>query len=162
MRKKLAQRKRLAQRKPKALRIEVMSRGVRAPRTFVEQVVPLLVKELFLSKLHQQAIRRLRAAEALLVVFVSDQEIRRLNGEFRGKPKPTDVLSFEPVEPDSLGELVIGWDVIKRQAREHRHSQQAELCYMLLHGLLHLLRYDHGPRMFAIQDRIFDRLRTRF
>lgn len=147
-------------RKPVGLTVEVVSRDVRAPRAFVLKSLPLIVRELLKEPLNQQAKLRLKFAESLMVAFVTDKEIARLNGDFRGKPRPTDVLSFDPVEPGSLGELVIALDVIKRQAKDHEHSKRAELGYMLLHGVLHLLGYDHGPRMFAIQDRVFDRLRA--
>jgi len=68
---------------------------------------------------------------------VSDREIRTLNREFRGKDTPTDVLSFPPAD------IAIALGVARRQASEMGHSVQTELRVLALHGLLHLLGYDH-------------------
>lgn len=108
--------------------------------------------------------KQLAAASSVTVVFVDRSRMRRLNSKFRGKNKPTDVLSFAAVDEGSLGELVIALEVIRAQAREHGLSMQDELAYMLLHGVLHLLGYDHegskreAAAMFAIQDRVFARI----
>ena len=98
------------------------------------------------------------------MVFVDATEMRRLNREYRGKDYATDVLSFEGVEPDSLGELVLCQAVLREQAQRTGLTPRHELGYMLVHGVLHLLGYDHetGPddeaRMFALQDEIFAKL----
>jgi len=76
--------------------------------------------------------------------------MRALNRQFRGKDKVTDVLSF-PADPSTplrasrafMGDIVIAAGVSKRQAREAGHSAQTELRVLALHGLLHLLGYDH-------------------
>jgi probable rRNA maturation factor len=108
-----------------------------------------------------------RTARGLVsVALVTDGEIRRLNREHRGKDVPTDVLSF-PVRPQALGprphrdaalaspgpralspgpllgDLAIATGVARRQAREHGHALTVELRVLALHGLLHLLGYDH-------------------
>jgi len=86
-----------------------------------------------------------RARGTINVALVSDREIRRLNREFRGKNKTTDVLSFPSPGPraPSLGDIAIAMGVARRQAREIGHSVQTELRVLALHGLLHLLGYDH-------------------
>jgi probable rRNA maturation factor len=99
----------------------------------------------------------------LTIAFVSKKEIKKLNKLYRKKNKPTDILSFSPVEPGSLGELAISLDVIKAQANEHGLIQQFELGYMLIHGMLHLLGHDHkkpkeAKKMFKIQDELFQKL----
>lgn len=132
---------------------------VRSPRAFVVRSLRQMERELRRSKLRAQALRRLDSVNEVSVVFVKSSEIRRLNREFRQKDRPTDILSFDPSEPQSLGELVIAVDVIRRQAKEHDLSLNQELGYMLLHGVLHLLGYDHGTKMFGIQDSIFERLK---
>ena len=71
------------------------------------------------------------------IALVTDREIRRLNREFRGKDRPTDVLSFPP------SDIAIAKGVARRQAREMGHSEQTEWRVLALHGLLHLLGYDH-------------------
>ena len=74
------------------------------------------------------------------IAFIDDPTMRRLNRKFRGKSKTTDVLTFPG---DNSCEIVISVDQAKRQARSERHSIATELRYLLLHGILHGLGYDH-------------------
>lgn len=92
-----------------------------------------------------------RARGTVTVVLVGDAAMRRLNREWRGKDYATDVLSF-PADDDGprvrgrlrhLGDVVIATGVAGRQAREARHAYGTELKVLALHGLLHLLGYDH-------------------
>jgi len=80
------------------------------------------------------------------VLLTSDAEIKRLNRVFRGKNKPTDILSF-PTPPElaaqTAGDLAISLDTAARQAAEHGHSLAVEIKILLLHGLLHLAGEDH-------------------
>lgn len=82
------------------------------------------------------------------LVLVGDRRIHALNREFRGYDKPTDVLSF-PCRPDDtegesyLGDIVISVETARRQAVAHRVGLVRELQVLALHGLLHLLGYDH-------------------
>ena len=71
------------------------------------------------------------------IALVSDARIRALNKQFRRKDAPTDVLSFEP------GDIAIATGVARRQARHAGHSYATELRVLALHGLLHLIGYDH-------------------
>lgn len=80
----------------------------------------------------------------LSIAIVSDRRMRALNRQFRGKNKVTDVLSFPAESRGFLGDIVIAGGVSKRQAREAGHSTQTELRVLALHGLLHLLGYDHA------------------
>ena len=79
----------------------------------------------------------------LSIAIVSDRRMRALNRQFRGKDKVTDVLSFPSDSRGFLGDIVIAAGVSKRQAREAGHSAATELRVLALHGLLHLLGYDH-------------------
>jgi probable rRNA maturation factor len=79
----------------------------------------------------------------LSIAIVSDRRMRALNRQFRGKDKVTDVLSFPADSRGFMGDIVIAAGVSKRQAREAGHSAQTELRVLALHGLLHLLGYDH-------------------
>jgi probable rRNA maturation factor len=85
----------------------------------------------------------------LSVLLVSDAEMRRLNRDWRGRDRPTDVLSFAQREgaggaPDGLlGDVVISVDTARRQARSGRRPLGREAERLLVHGLLHLLGYDH-------------------
>jgi probable rRNA maturation factor len=69
--------------------------------------------------------------------------MRALNRQFRGKDMATDVLSFPSESRGFLGDIVIAAGVAARQARDAGHSVQTELRVLSLHGLLHLLGYDH-------------------
>lgn len=81
------------------------------------------------------------------VTFVTRAQMKALNRKFRGKDRPTDVLSFPAPEifarQGHLGDLVICEPVLERQAKEAGHSPIEELHVLLIHGLLHLLGYDH-------------------
>jgi probable rRNA maturation factor len=113
----------------------------------------------------------------LSLMIVGDGEIRRLNREFRGKDRATDVLSFPQLEPARelersrraltvdapplvLGDIVISIDTARRQARELGQRVAARIRTLLIHGMLHLLGYDHerslaeARRMFACEHEL--------
>lgn len=106
--------------------------------------------------------------QGITIVFLDPLPAKKLNKQFRGKDYATDILSFDGEEPGQLGELILCPMVLKAQAKEHGHSFKAELGYMLIHGVLHLLGYDHekskkeAAQMFKIQDQLFDRLCAKF
>ncbi|MDR3565193.1 MAG: rRNA maturation RNase YbeY [Negativicutes bacterium] len=88
------------------------------------------------------------------VIFVDDEYIRGLNLQYRGKDCATDVLSFALNEGDEpevydgpeetlLGDIVISLETAARQAEEFGHNLQRELSYLAVHGMLHLLGFDH-------------------
>lgn len=84
------------------------------------------------------------------VVFVDDGEMRNLNRNFRSVNKSTDVLAFPMndgrfavINPELLGDIVISVPMARKQAEIHEHSLERELTILLIHGLLHLLGYDH-------------------
>ena len=88
-----------------------------------------------------------RARGTVTVALVSDREIQSLNRRFRGVNKTTDVLSFPSRESRApspeLCDIAIARGVARRQAREAGHSERTEWRVLALHGLLHLLGYDH-------------------
>ena len=91
-----------------------------------------------------QAAARLRGQ--VTVLLTTDATIRRLNRQFRGKNKATDVLSFPASAPGPLkiaGDLAISIPIASRQAGERGHSLGTEIKVLMLHGLLHLAGYDH-------------------
>jgi probable rRNA maturation factor len=77
------------------------------------------------------------------IAFVSDRRIRKLNQQFRGVDKATDVLSFPADEPDNLGDVAISVDTAAKQAKENGLQFDNEIAQLILHGLLHLSGYDH-------------------
>lgn len=79
----------------------------------------------------------------LSLVLCSDAHIAALNGQWRDKPDPTDVLSFPQDDPVVLGDLVLSIPTAQRQAEERGYALRDELRVLLVHGLLHLLGYDH-------------------
>lgn len=84
-----------------------------------------------------------RARGELTIALISDAAMRRLNARFRGLDHATDVLSFPSDEPGVLGDIAIATGVAARQARRLGHAAHVELRVLALHGLLHLLGYDH-------------------
>jgi len=93
----------------------------------------------------------------VVVALVSDARVRELNARYRGKNSTTDVLSFPAGEPGILGEVVVASGVARRQARQAGHPVQAELRVLALHGLLHLLGYDHerdDGQMARVEQRL--------
>lgn len=110
------------------------------------------------------------------VTFVRSAAIHRINRDYRGIDRPTDVISFavrddtdgfEDVEEETdLGDIFININYAKRQAKEYGHSEKREICFLFTHGLLHCLGYDHmtekdEKEMFALQDRILDPIVSR-
>lgn len=77
----------------------------------------------------------------LSIAFIGDMVMRRLNKRYRGKDRPTDVLSFRGNGND-LGEILIDYAQIKRQAKKYSKSVKEELIFILVHGLLHLIGYE--------------------
>jgi len=79
------------------------------------------------------------------LILTTDEEIKKLNKEHRNKDKATDVLSFplENIPGMPLGSIVISVDTAKRGAEEFGHSVENEIKLLFIHGLLHLLGYDH-------------------
>ena len=91
-----------------------------------------------------------RSRAELSVALVDDDEIAGLNGNHRGKHRPTDVLSFSLLEGDHsehrgamLGDVVIGFETAARQARTAHRGFDDEVFRLLIHGTLHLLGWDH-------------------
>jgi probable rRNA maturation factor len=98
----------------------------------------------------------------LAVLITGDRRIQELNRHYRDLDAPTDVLSFPAGEPmpgmaeisPHLGDIIISLPYATRQAAERGHSVTAELQLLTIHGLLHLLGYDHAER--ADQDRMWE------
>ena len=114
----------------------------------------------------------LKCDPILSVTFVSNEFIHKMNRDYRGIDRPTDVISFAFLDGDKnrekilsnkgpvcLGDIYISLDKAKEQAEEFKHPLDRELSFLFVHGLLHLLGYDHMTKedeevMFKIQDEI--------
>lgn len=144
-----------------------------------------------IKKLLQSALKYLGQPVndiSMSLAFVSPEEIKQLNKQYRNIDEVTDVLSFPAVDNperkvldigafalDSLypetgelniGDVIICLDRAKEQAEEYGHSLKRELCFLSLHGLLHLLGYDHidpqdEQQMTALQDEILAKMRIK-
>lgn len=112
----------------------------------------------------------------LSILLVDDEEIRGLNRTWLGKDRPTNVISFAMqegegagVQADLLGDVVISVETAARDAAEAGVAVEHELYFLLLHGILHLLGYDHergsaddAQRMETRERELFELLRTEF
>ncbi|HUG53555.1 MAG TPA: rRNA maturation RNase YbeY [Vicinamibacteria bacterium] len=109
----------------------------------------------------QEAARALDVSGEVSLVLTSDAAVRRLNARYRGKDRPTDVLSF-PGEGGrlGLGDIVISLDTAARNAPRFGRTLPQELDVLALHGFLHVLGYDHETDD-GTMDRLEARLRRR-
>ena len=104
------------------------------------------------------------------IILISNEEIQEINKKYRKIDKPTDVISFALEDNKEeiiyskkrvLGDIYISVDKAKEQAKEYSHSEIREFCFLAVHGLLHLLGYDHmneidEKEMFGKQELILN------
>jgi probable rRNA maturation factor len=107
----------------------------------------------------QRVLRAARATgiEEMSIAFVSDWTMRRLNRQYRQRNKTTDVLTFPGERPD----IVVSLDQARRQAAAEKHALATEVRYLVLHGVLHALGYDHETdhgEMNALEMRVRGRV----
>ena len=113
-----------------------------------------LVNEEEIREYVQKVLEKEYESEARIymsLLFTGNDEIQVINREYRDKDQPTDVISFAYHETedfdigpyDTLGDIVISLERVVEQAKEYNHSDKRELFYVLTHGILHLLGYDH-------------------
>lgn len=104
------------------------------------------------------------------VMITNNEEIHKINKEYRGIDRETDVISFAFLDdkdevilgdetPRSLGQIIISYEKAEEQAKDYGHSINREMSFLFVHGLLHLLGYDHMKKedeeiMFKLQDEI--------
>lgn len=86
-----------------------------------------------------------KAAGEVSLLLTNDEEIQTLNRDWRGKDKPTDVLSFpaDPVDAPFLGDIAISLGVCQKDAASREIALDQHLAHLLIHGFLHLLGHDH-------------------
>lgn len=102
------------------------------------------------------------------IIIVDNNKIHEINKEYRGIDRPTDVISFALEEDEDyevkerlLGDIFISIDKVYEQAKEYNHSVKRELFFLVTHGFLHLLGYDHMKKedeeiMFPLQEKILN------
>ena len=108
------------------------------------------------------------------VTIVDNKTIHKINREFRNVDRPTDVISFAFLDdenekelkggPINLGQIIISYEKAEEQAKEYGHSLKREMSFLFVHGMLHLLGYDHMNEadekvMFELQDKILGGLK---
>lgn len=98
------------------------------------------------------------------LLITDDETIRQYNKEYRNKDMATDVLSFPMEDEIVLGDIAVSFDTAKRQAEEAEINIDREVAFLFIHGLLHLLGYDHETseedeaKMFVLQEKILKKL----
>lgn len=134
------------------VKVEVV-KAVRAP------VPPSFIRSVLVqaSSLPEVAARLPQGTCTIAIRLTGDRELRRLNRAFGGTDSVTDVLSFAGAD-DHLGDLAISWAAVERQARSFGHPATTELGLLCVHGMLHLLGWDH---VTAAQRREMTRLTIR-
>ena len=141
---------------------------------FNETDVELTEEEKMIQKLVKEVLKeeKVRNAECN-IIFVDNEKIHEINREYRHIDRVTDVISFaledeienEPsaqYEMRVLGDIYISVDRAKEQALEYGHSFLREICFLAIHGMLHLLGYDHQTTedekiMFQKQEEVLDK-----
>jgi probable rRNA maturation factor len=139
----------------------------------------LPVSTRFIKTVAEKTLQRVKGAAfaqraEISVVFAGTGRVQRLNRQWRGRNRPTDVLAFSLMEgkrfpvPSGgyipLGDVVICTPVAKRQAKELGNPFKNEAALLLIHGILHLLGYDHVTvaqerKMFTLQDALIKKMR---
>lgn len=126
----------------------------------------------YLNEVINHTLEVMDAKESIFtIIFVTPEEIHELNKQYRGVDRVTDVISFALEDAHDvsltdvrvLGDIYICIDRMKEQAIEYGHSETRELSFLTVHGLLHLLGYDHQTKedeevMFGIQRKILSDL----
>ena len=125
----------------------------------------------YLYEVIDYTIKKLNIENSIFdIIFIDDEEMHKMNKEYRGIDRTTDVLSFALNDNkhidtmiNSLGDIFISIPKMISQAREYEHSEKRELSFLTLHGILHLLGYDHMNEddekvMFGLQKEILNDL----
>lgn len=121
----------------------------------------------YVKQLLQQAQNELNHSDLnkhISIILINSQEMHQMNLQFRQIDRPTDVLTFvDDEDPDNLGDIFINVRAIESQSKDFHHSLKREFCFLVIHGVLHLLGYDHHSpseekEMFDLQERILNQI----
>lgn len=137
---------------------------------FYNETKEKVLEEKELKKLIKYALKYMNLKNvSFSVIFVDNNKIHKLNKDYRNIDRPTDVITFRLADYEEvmcgkiniLGDVYISLDKAKEQAIEYGHSYLRELSFLLIHGFLHLLGYDHmneedEKEMFSLQEEILD------
>ena len=125
----------------------------------------------YLNEVIDYTLNKLKVENSVFdIIFIDDEKMHEMNKEYRGIDRTTDVLSFALNDNkhidtyiNSLGDIYISIPKMISQSKEYEHSEKRELSFLTVHGLLHLLGYDHMEKedeiiMFGLQKEILDEL----
>ena len=126
----------------------------------------------YLNEVIEYTLKKMDVHDAnLSVILIDDEKMHEMNKEYRGIDRTTDVLSFALEDNETiklpireLGDIFISIPQMKKQAKEYEHSEKRELSFLCVHGMLHLLGYDHTRSeeeekiQFGLQDEILNDL----
>ncbi len=127
-------------------------------------------EKLVLEDFINYCVNKLKLKNVLFnVIIIDNEEIHKLNKKYRGIDRATDVITFAledqkdgpTLDVRMLGDIYISYDKVISQALEYGHSKTREICFLAVHGLLHLLGYDHMKKeeeeiMFGIQKELLN------
>lgn len=126
----------------------------------------------FVRKVVKHTLKKMEAEKSEVnIIFVGLEEIHEINKTYRNVDRPTDVISFALEDTDDvtvyeervLGDIYICLDKVHEQAKEYGHTEIREMAFLIVHGLLHLLGYDHMIKeeekiMFGLQEEILNEM----
>ena len=140
-------------------------------KKLIKQLTEFIIKT---PEVYEKSCLKNKAVDELAIgiVFCDDEFIHKVNKEYRGMDRPTDVISFalysdDPNSPDleeiELGEIIVSIDTAKKQAVEGKHSLEKEVYYLIAHGILHLLGFDHQAQeeynfMVSVQNEVLKKI----
>lgn len=116
-----------------------------------------------INDLEEEFTNRFNIEKEASLILVGLEEIQQINKEYRNKDYATDVISFvDDEDPEYMGDIFICVPKVYEQALNYEHSNEREFAFLLCHGLLHLLGYDHMTEedekvMFSLQEEILDK-----
>ena len=126
----------------------------------------------FVRKVVKHTLKKMEAEKSEVnIIFVGLEEIHEINKTYRNVDRPTDVISFALEDTDDvtvyeervLGDIYICLDKVHEQAKEYGHTEIREMAFLIVHGLLHLLGYDHMIKeeekiMFGLPEEILNEM----
>lgn len=126
----------------------------------------------FVRKVVKRTLKKMEAEKSEVnIIFVGLEEIHEINKTYRNVDRPTDVISFALEDTEDvtvyeervLGDIYICLDKVHEQAKEYGHTEIREMAFLIVHGLLHLLGYDHMIKeeekiMFGLQEEILNEM----
>ena len=130
------------------------------------------IDKTFVRKIAKYTLKKMDASNSEVnIIFVGLDEIHQINKTYRNVDRPTDVISFALEDTDDvsaysarvLGDIYICLAKVHEQAIEYGHKEEREMAFLIVHGLLHLLGYDHMEKedekvMFGLQEEILNEM----